>query len=156
MTDFDITVEPIPNSHHRLLLALVTRKIFVDHRGRYHRREHIHILEPGVNHMADAVTVGHQIAFSIEYVDTNGNPMLTPVTPDSAPTWTNAPNPAGIDTFTVAADGSTALLMATATGSDTVSLTVVVSGVTFTASDLIAINAPPQVLGGVDIVAVVS
>ena len=106
--------------------------------------------------MADAVTVGHQIAFSIEYVDTNGNPMLTPVTPDSAPVWANAPNPAGIDTFSVAADGSSALLMATAVGSDTVSLTVVVAGVTYTASDLITINPVPQTLGGVDIVAVVS
>ena len=104
--------------------------------------------------MSDTVTVGHSIDFSIEYVDTNDNPMLTPVTPDSPPTWTDvAGSP---DTFTVSADGTTAVLQATGAGSDTVGLSVTVGGVTYTASDLIAINAPPQILGGVQIVAVVN
>ena len=103
--------------------------------------------------MSDIVTVGHLIDFSIQYVDTAGNPMLTPVTPDSPPVWTNVPSAA--DTFVASADGLTAVLTATAAGTDTVGLTVIVGGTTYTASDLITINAPPQTLGGVAIVATV-
>jgi hypothetical protein len=160
MTDFDIVVRPVPGSHHRRLLALVVSNIdWYAERGviKVKRHSQIHVLYPGVNMAtSDAVSVGHQVAFSIEYVDSNGNPMLTPVTPDSAPTWSNLPNPSGIDTFTVAAGGLTALLQATAAGSDTVALNVVVAGVTYTASDLVTISAAPQVLGGVEIVSVVS
>ena len=105
--------------------------------------------------MSTTVTVGHSIDYSFIYVDTNGNPMLTPVTPDSPPVWTDAPASPPVDTFTVAADGSTAVLAATATGGDTVTLTVIVGGVTYTASDLVTINAAPQTLGGVQIVATV-
>ena len=97
------------------------------------------------------VNVGHSVDSSIIYLDQNGNPMLTPVTPDSPPTWTNAPNPAGIDTLTVSADGSTSVLAATAVGTDTLTLTVVVGGKTFTASEQITISAAPQVLSGVQI-----
>ena len=103
--------------------------------------------------MSDTVTVGHQVDFSIGYIDTNGNPMLTPVTPDSAPTWTNVSG--SPDTFTVSADGTTSVLMATGAGSDTVGLSVTVGGVVYTASDLITITAPPQVLGGVEILSVI-
>ncbi len=143
-----------PNNHSRLALVVTTTR---RRHGSYRRHKRIHILQPGRTvHMADSVSVGHQIAFSIEYVDTAGNVMLTPVTPDSPPTWTDAPATPPVDTFTVAADGSTALLMASAAGSDTVSLSVTVGGVTFSASDLITITAAPQVLGGVNIVSVVS
>jgi len=105
--------------------------------------------------MSTSVTVGHVIDFSIQYVDTSGNPMLTPVTPDSPPVWADAPASPPVDTFTPSADGLTAVLTATAAGADTVSLTVIVGGVTYTASDIITINAAPQVLGGVQIVATV-
>lgn len=103
--------------------------------------------------MSTSVTVGHKVDYSFIYVDTNGNPMLTPVTPDAPPVWTDAPSAAGVDTFTVAADGNTAVLQALAPGSDTVSVKVAVGGVTFSANDLVTISAAPQVLGGVQIVA---
>ena len=57
------------------------------------------------------------------------------------------------------ADGSTALLVANAAGSDTVSLSVTVfGGVTFTASDLVTIAAAvvPFVPAGVQITSVVT
>ena len=149
--------DPDEPPHHRHRLALVVRIRGRRRHGRHHHgyrwRRKVYVLKPGENKMSDTVTVGHQIDFSIEYVDTNGNPMLTPVTPDSPPTWTNVSG--SPDTFTVSADGTTAVLQATGAGSDTVSLSVTVGGVIFTASDLITINAPPQVLGGVDIVSVV-
>ena len=105
--------------------------------------------------MSNTVTVGHVIDYSILYVDTTGAPMLTPVTPDSPPIWTDAPATPPVDTFTPSADGMTAVLSATAPGADTVSLSVTVAGVQFTATDQVVINAPPQTLGGVQIVATV-
>jgi hypothetical protein len=98
------------------------------------------------------ITVGHTDTLSIQYLDQNGNPMLTPVTPDSPPTWTNTPASPPVDTFTVAADGSSATLVATTAGSDVVNLSVMVGGKTFTATDAITISAAPQVVSGVMIV----
>jgi hypothetical protein len=156
MDEFKLIVHKNPSHHHHGRLALVVETTRRRH-GHYKRHRRAHILEPGRTiHMADTVTVGHQIAFSIEYVDTAGNPMLTAVTPDSPPTWTDAPSAAGVDTFTASADGTTAVLVATAAGSDTVGLSVTVAGVTYTASDLVTISAAPQVLGGVEIVSVVT
>src|SRR5271157_240612 len=148
-----MTSFPWPFHHHRPRLALV---VWVSRgRHRHHWRRHVYILEPGANTMSTSVTVGHVIDFSIQYVDTSGNPMLTPVTPDSPPVWADAPASPPVDTFTPSADGLTAVLTATAAGADTVSLTVIVGGVTYSASDIITINAAPQVLGGVQIVATV-
>lgn len=105
--------------------------------------------------MSTSVTVGHLVDYSFQYVDTTGAPMLTPVTPDSPPVWADAPATPPVDTFVVAADGSTAVLTATAAGSDTVTVTVIVGGVTYTATDLVTISAAAQVLGGIQIVATV-
>ena len=101
------------------------------------------------------VNVGHVVDMSIEYLDQNGNPMLVTPTPDSAPTWTDAPSPAGAATLAVAAGGLSAVDTAVAVGSDVVTLTVVVGGVTFTATQPITIAAAPQVLTSVEIVSAV-
>lgn len=104
------------------------------------------------------VTAGHEVDATIVYLDTNGNPMLTAPTPDSPPSWTNAPSAPGIDTLTVSPDGSSAVLATNVTdanSSDTLGLSVTVGGKTFTASLAIAISAAPQVLGSVAINAVV-
>jgi hypothetical protein len=136
-------------------------------RPRYDRHEHhehdlhlalrvnkrIYVLNPERRTIImEQLTVGHTDTMSILYVDTAGNPMLTPVTPDSPPTWVDTPATPPVDTFTVSADGTTAVLAATAAGTDTVNLTVVVGGKTYTVSAQFAISAPPQVLGGVQIV----
>ena len=105
--------------------------------------------------MSTSVTVGHVVDYTIQYVDTAGNPMLTPVTPDSPPVWTDAPATPPVDTFIASADGMTAVLTPSAAGADTVTLAVIVNAVTYTASDLLTINAAPQQLGGVQIVATV-
>ena len=134
---------------------------------RRHRHHHRHKHHPRVvlvvngfaielnphwrTHIMFPVNVGHTVSSTILYLDQNGNPMLTPPTPDSAPTWTNAPNPAGIDTLTVSADGLTANLATTAEGSDTLSLSVTVGGKTFTATEGISITAAPQTLTSVQI-----
>jgi len=97
------------------------------------------------------VTVGHVVNSTIEYLDASGNPMLTAPTPDSPPVWTNAPNPAGIDTLAVSPDGSSSALTTTAAGGDTLSVSVTVGGKTFTASESITISAAPQVLTSVQI-----
>lgn len=106
--------------------------------------------------MADTVSIGHQIAYSIQQNDTNGNVMLVPIVFDSPPVMTNAPSAPGVDTFTVSADGTTAVLVAEAAGSDTVTLAVVFQGASFGASDFVTISPAPQVFGGVELISVVT
>jgi hypothetical protein len=102
------------------------------------------------------LNVGHQDAMSIVYLDTNGNPMLTTPVPDSPPVWTNAPSDPSVDTFTPSVDGTTAVLVANAPGSDTVSLSATVGGKTCTASVAFQISAAPQTLGSISINEVVT
>jgi hypothetical protein len=80
--------------------------------------------------------------------------LVTPV-PDSAPVWTNVAAPT-IDTLTVSADGSTATITPLSAGADTVTLTVIVGGHIFTATQQVNISAAPQVLTSVAIAAVVN
>jgi hypothetical protein len=103
-----------------------------------------------------AVTQGHTVNMTLQFVDTSGNPMLTQPTPDAAPTWTDTPVPAGIDTLTVAPGGLTATLVTTAVGADTVTLVAIVGGVSYTGTLGVTIAALPQVLGGVQILATVT
>lgn len=91
------------------------------------------------------VTVGHEIVYTIVYLDQNGQPMLSPVTPDSAPTWTNLAAPT-IDTMSVSADGSTDTVTAVGAGVDSVSVSVTVGGAVFQAVDQVSVDAAPQVL----------
>jgi hypothetical protein len=101
------------------------------------------------------VSIGHTVNMSIVFLDQNGQPMLTTPTPDSPPTWTDAPSPAGDATLTVGAGGLTAADVAVAAGTDLVTLTVVVGGVTYTATQGITISPAPQVLTSVQIAAAV-
>jgi hypothetical protein len=105
-------------------------------------------------HMSTSVNVGHNVSMKIAFLDKNGNPMLTPVTPDSPPVWSNA-NPAA-GTLVVAPDGLSAVESAIAVGSDVVSLSVVAGGQTFSATLNIDVSAAPQVLGSVQIVPTVT
>lgn len=98
------------------------------------------------------LSVGHTDTLTYVIVDQNGNPMIPQPALDSPAVWTDAPSASGVDTFAAAADGTSAVVTALAAGSDTVSLSVVVGGKTFTASDLITISAAPQVASGVQIV----
>lgn len=91
------------------------------------------------------VTVGHEIVYTIQYLDQNGQPMLSPVTPDSAPVWSNLAAPT-IDTMSVSADGSTDTVSAVGAGVDSVSVSVTVGGAVFSAVDQVSVGAAPQVL----------
>jgi hypothetical protein len=102
----------------------------------------------------EALTVGHTMTCTIVYLDAAGNPMLTPVTPDSPPVWTGGATPA-VDTMAVSADGSTDVVTAVGPGADTIGVTVLVGGVSFVASLNLTVNAAPQVLTSVAINAVV-
>lgn len=104
------------------------------------------------------VTAGHKVTYAIVYLDALGNPMLTTPTPDSPAAWTDAPSAPGIDTLTVDPTGNSAVLQTNPTapaGSDVVTMTVVVGGQTFTATDSVVISAAPQVLTSVQIVGTV-
>jgi hypothetical protein len=113
------------------------------------------LLQPNQKeHIMVNVTLGHKVECSIIYLDQNGNPMLTAPKPDSPPAWTNG-NPA-VDTLAIAADGSTCEISTVATGADTVNLTLVVGGASFSASLSLTIQAVPQVLTSIAIGATVS
>jgi hypothetical protein len=102
------------------------------------------------------VNVGHTDTMTIQQLDQNGNPMLTPVPFATPPVWANAPSAPGVDSFVAAADGSSAVLTALSAGTDTVTVTAsaVVNGntVSFSATDLVTIAAAPQVLSSIAIV----
>ncbi len=137
----------------------------------YHRRHHhprVVLFIDGYGHELNphrrtcfmtSVTAGHKITYAIAYLDENGRPMITTPTLDGPPSWSNAPSAPGIDTLTPAADGSSAVLQtnaADADSTDTVSMSVVVGGKSFSASDSVTISAAPQVLSSVEIVGTVS
>lgn len=99
--------------------------------------------------MATTLAVGHKLELAIMFLDQNGNPMLVPPVPDATPTWTNT-TPA-TEVLTPAASGLTAEGIPTAPGSDTVTLSIVVGGVTFNATLDVTVTASPQVLTSVGI-----
>lgn len=114
-----------------------------------HRTE----LKPGENKMDPVtLTVGHTDTMGLEFNDQNGNPMLTQPVPDSPPVWSDAPSPAGDVTFTpVGPSNVTATELGNAAGTDTVTVVVLVGGVSYTATQLVNVQAPPQVLTSVAI-----
>ena len=99
------------------------------------------------------VTVGHQIACSISYLDQNGNPMLVTPTPDSPPVWANT-TPA-TETIVPSADGLTCQATTVAVGTDVISVTDIVAGVSFSATLAVNVTAVPQVLTSIAITPVV-
>jgi hypothetical protein len=120
----------------------------VVHHGHHHRHVRDYILHPGENVMNPiALTVGHTASFTLEFLDANGNPMLTTPTPDAPPVWTDS-TPA---TGTLTSNGLTASELAVAAGSDTVSVALSVAGVAFTATQVLTVSAAPQVLTSVAI-----
>lgn len=104
--------------------------------------------------MSTIVTIGHSIAMAIAFLDQNGNPMLATPTPDSSPAWTNT-TPA-TETVAASTSGLTATATPVAPGTDTVNLSVVVGGQTFTASLDVEVDAAPQTLTSVQILPTVS
>jgi len=133
------------------------------HHLRHHKHRHRHvvlfvngvgtILTPGQRtKLMLTLTLGHNVECTIAYLDQNGNPMLTNQTPDSPPVWTNT-TPA-TETLVVSPDGLTAEATTVAVGTDSIGVTVVVGGATFTASVAIEVDAAPQTLTSVAINAV--
>ncbi len=105
------------------------------------------------------VTAGHKVTYAIAYFDKIGNPMLTTPAPEGPPSWSEAQSAPGIDTFTVAPDGLSAVVQTNpgdAASTDTVSVSVVVGGLTFQASDVVTISVAPQELGSIALVGTVS
>lgn len=136
------------------------------HHHRRYRRHHHHIrviltlggvsvelIPNGVIHMAVTQNVGQTTAFSIEYLDQNGQKMLVTPTPDAPPQWSQT-DPA-IDQLTAAADGNTADAKGLAAGTETIKLDLKVGGVDFSATIDMTVVAvvPAQVLTSIAIVA---
>lgn len=99
--------------------------------------------------MAITLAVGHKLEMALIFLDQNGNPMLKTPSPDSVPIWGNTTS--STEMLAPAASGLTCEGTPLATGTDTVSTTIMVGGVTFTASLDVTVTASPQVLTSVAI-----
>lgn len=139
--------------HHKeyVLFVVVHRD---EHRNLISKSEILLIPNKEVK-MADInATVGHTITYAIGYLDAQGNPMMTAPVPDSPPAWSNSTPATG--TLVASADGMTAVETAVAPGSDIVSLSLVVGGVKFGATQGLIVVAPAQVLTSIAILATVA
>ncbi len=116
----------------------------------------VQLIPNGVIKMSTDVFIGHTVTFTVGQVDSKGNPMITPVTLDAAPTWTESSTDGSIETFSVAGDGLSATGTAVGAGTDTVTATVLVGGVSFSASVDVVVSAEPQTFGGIVVNTVVS
>ena len=96
------------------------------------------------------ITLGHGIDLAIAFLDASGNPMVNPPIPDAPPSWTQT-TPA-TESLAVDPGGMTAHCKSIAVGSDSLALSVVVGGATFTANLAVNVAAPAQVLTSVAIV----
>lgn len=144
-----------PHHRHNQRLANVMLVIKV-HTGHHRHRRYVTYLTPNRRtHLSNViVTVGHTVSFTLVFLDQNGNPMLTTPTPDAPPAWTDTTPATG--TLTAAPDGLSASEVTTAVGGDTVSVSLAVGGTSFSASIGVTVQAAPQVLTSVDILATVS
>ncbi len=95
------------------------------------------------------VTIGHTVTIDIAQVDAKGNPMLTPVTFDAPPTWAESSTDGSIETLAISGDALEAVGTTVGVGTDTVTATVLVGGVSFSASVDVVVSAEPQVFGGI-------
>ena len=142
--------------HHHQILTWVL--LIVEVRTRHHRIKVYEIIIPPnerVVAMANVnVTVGHTVSMTLVFLDQNGNPMLTPVVPDAVPAWTDTTPATG--TLTASADGLSATEVALAAGTDTVTVSLAVGGVSFSATQGIVVAAAPQVLTSIGILATVA
>lgn len=100
------------------------------------------------------VSIGHTVACSLVFLDQSGNPMLITPVPDALPVWTDTTPATG--TLTPSPDGLTANEVALAAGSDTISVSLSVASVAFTASVGVVVSPAAQVLTSVSIATTVS
>ena len=104
--------------------------------------------------MAITLAVGHKLEMAIIFLDQNGNPMLVAPTVDSAPNWTNTTG--GTETIVPSASGLSCEATPLTSGTDTVSLSVTVGGVSFKTTLDVTVTAAAQVLTSVAIEPTVS
>jgi hypothetical protein len=104
--------------------------------------------------MSTTVSVGHKVNCTLAFLDQNGNPMLTVPTPDSPPVWSDTNSAA--ETIVAAADGLTAVGTAISPGNDTVNVTAVVGGTSFSAATAVLVSPEVQVLTSIAITTTVS
>jgi len=97
--------------------------------------------------MDTQVSLGHVINMVIDFLDQNGNPMLTPQVVDSPPIWSNT-TPA-TETLVASADGLQAVATPVADGVDTISVTAMVGGKQFGATLNVNVAPAPQVLSSI-------
>ncbi len=104
--------------------------------------------------MGVKLSLGHTVTGKITFLDQHGNPMLTPVTPDAVPVWSNVDT--AVETVTASADGMSMSAVPAKVGVDTVTVVVTVGGVEFSATLDVEVTPEEQVLTKVAIAAAVA
>jgi hypothetical protein len=89
------------------------------------------------------LSVGHVNTMAIIVLDQNGNPMIPQPAFDAVPTWTQT-TPA-TETLAPTASGATCVGTPVAAGTDLVTVSFSVGGVTFTAANDVTVMAAAQV-----------
>ena len=128
---------------------------------RHHHRHHarpvlivgnlaVDLIPEETIHMAITLNVGQSVPLTIAFLDQHGQPMATMPTLDAPAEWANSN--AAVDTLAVADDHLSATDTAVAEGTDTVTLSLSVGGVAFSATLDVTVAAAPQVLTSVEIV----
>jgi hypothetical protein len=130
------------NRHHRRFFVFLT----ID--------ETTILLHPSEeNFMATVLTIGHTLKLALQVLDQNGNPMLTPVSFDAVPAWSNT-TPA-TETLAVSGDGLSATGTPVAPGLDTVSVSFTIGGKPFSATLAVEVDPAVQVATSAIIIATV-
>ena len=93
--------------------------------------------------MATTITLGHKLSLALQVLDQNGNPMLATVAFDAVPTWANT-TPA-TETLLASGDGQSATATPVAVGPDTISVSCIIGGKTFTATLSVEVDPAAQV-----------
>jgi hypothetical protein len=99
--------------------------------------------------MAVTLSVGHTLTMALAFLDQSGNPMLVDPVPDAAPVW--ADTTAATETIVPSGSGLTCVGTPIAVGTDTVTVTLAVGGVSFVANLDVTVSAAAQVLTTIDI-----
>jgi len=132
-------------------------------RNRSHRRFFVFLIIDGIgimlheneeNFAMTTLSIGHTLGLTIQVLDQFGNVMLSPVTYDAAPTWSNS-TPA-TETLAPAADGQSAVATPVAVGDDVISLALSIDGKPLTATLAVTVTPVVQVPTSIAIVATVN
>jgi hypothetical protein len=99
----------------------------------------IELIPEGIIRMATTINVGQTQGYQINCLDSGGNLITPQPTFDAAPAWSD--DTPATDTLTASADGLTATALGLVGGTDTISVSLNIGGVPFSATEALTVVA---------------